>query len=146
MTGLKRTPMKITNSINRVIIFALFMTTISSGAVAQWSFYYNDESPGTTGVVKPSGHYERWMYFGAAVEKTAPLIAQALRPQKNAGEKKREKEEPEPKPVPVASVTKPDLLKLSDEDFKNLSRNWREILQIRPLWNQMRMHHLHTRR
>jgi len=108
---------------NRVIISLLLMVTLSSGAVAQRSFYYNDESPGTTGVVKPSGHYEHWEYFGSEVEKTDPLIAQALRAPKNEKEKKQEKKEPTPKPVEMAAAAKPDPLKMSQEDFNKYIRD-----------------------
>jgi len=115
ISGAMRNPMKFMKK--EVIISALLMTTLSSGAVAQRSFYYNDESTGTSGVVNPTGHYNHWEYFGAELVKTDPLIPQALRPKKSEKEKKEEKKkEPTPEPVEMVSA-KPDPLKMPKEEF-----------------------------
>ncbi len=114
--------MKFVNT--RIIFSALLLIAFSNVAIAQRSLYYKEEEAGVSGVVKPTGHYEHWDYFGSEVSKTEPLIAQSLRPH-NIDKKKEQqpKKEPTPKPIEQVVAKKPDPLKMEKEEFDKYVRD-----------------------
>ena len=94
------------------------LITLSGGAVAERDLYLTDESAGTSGVVNPTGYYEKWTYFGQEVSKTDPLIAQSLRSHNTDRQASKPQKKPTPKPLEQASIKKPDPMKMDKKEFK----------------------------
>jgi hypothetical protein len=103
--------------IQQLIMVSALLITLSGGAVAERDLYLNDESAGSSGVVNPTGYYEKWTYFGQEVSKTDQLIAQSLRSHNTDRQASKPEKKPTPKPLEEASMKKPNPLKMDKEEF-----------------------------